>query len=179
MPHSRPESQLPGAISYSRCRPIAVAHRWQLPDGSTSSPPSSRRRSLKISSRSRVCRSVHRRARRRVGRCRRKRPERSPLIAVRAAQRLCAETPAAPGSFRTRARRPDRQGKPVDEPSDGPVRSSSPALGRPPSTRKTAIRASTVGSGRQTGTEEGVCTPYRPCQVRTGPVSRCTNWSRA
>jgi len=45
--------------------------------------------------------------------------------------------------YQDRGKRSDRQGNHVDEHTDEPVRSGSPALGGPPSTTNTAIRAST------------------------------------
>ncbi len=84
-----------------------------------------------------------------------KRPDRSQLFAVRAARRTGPRGSAAPRAFRIEANRPDRQGRPVCDPSAGPLRPGSPARNGPPSTPKAAIGASSAGTGRPTGTKKG------------------------
>ncbi len=70
-------------------------------------------------------------------------PSRS--ITVHATRRPGPRGLAAPGLLRTEAKRPSRRRKPVTQACDVRVRPGSSALGRPPSSTKTTVSASTDG----------------------------------
>ena len=78
-------------------------------------------------------------------------PPRSParMQALQAARRPRLLGAAAPEAFKTEAKRPDGQGKPIYDLFTGRSRSDSLARSGPLSTLKVAISASRAGSGRQ------------------------------